>query len=62
MLDSQKYEEAIKIAQQVLSTLDPNSGAAKTIIEKAQTAMKNMAEQKMGDVKNAIGSLGVQTK
>lgn len=48
-----KFEEAIAMAQKVLS-LDPNNMDAKNIIETAKAKIMEMAQQKAGDLKNGL--------
>jgi hypothetical protein len=57
-LNSQKFDEAVNTAKYVLGQLDANSQDAKSIIEKAQAELKKLAEQKMQDVKGALGNIG----
>ncbi|MDP2653316.1 MAG: hypothetical protein Q8Q08_04720 [Candidatus Omnitrophota bacterium] len=61
-LSSQKYEDAMKLANHVLSQVDQNSAEAKSILEKAQAEIKALAEKKAAEMKaeleKKMGSLG----
>jgi hypothetical protein len=57
-INSDQFDEAIKTAKYILSELDSNSQAAENIIEKAQAEMKQMAEQKLQEVKGKLGDFG----
>ena len=54
-LQSQKFEDAIKTAQYILSNLDANNASAKNIIEQAKAALAKMAQQKVGEIKAEAG-------
>ena len=65
-LKSGDYQGAIVTAQEILTSYDPNSSEAKSIIEKAKEAIKKLADQKaeelkgqaaekVGDLKGALG-------
>jgi len=60
-LNQGKFEQAITVAQNVLS-FDPQNLDAKKIIEMAQAKIKALAEQKAGELKtglmNNLGTLG----
>ncbi|MCK5179882.1 MAG: hypothetical protein KAR32_10160 [Candidatus Omnitrophica bacterium] len=57
-INSDQFDEAIKTAKYVLSNLDSKSTAAQGIIEKAQAELKEIANQKIQEVKGKLGSLG----
>jgi len=60
-LDEGKFEEAISVAQNVLS-FDPKNIDAQKIIDAAKAKLKALAEQKAGEVKsglmNTLGTFG----
>lgn len=57
-INSDQFDEAIKTARYVLSNLDSNSTAAQDIIAKAQAELKKIADQKLQEVKEKLGSFG----
>jgi hypothetical protein len=57
-LNSKNYEEAMSVAQHILSNLDATSTEAKEILAKAQEEFKNMAKGAVDDMKNKLGSFG----
>ena len=52
--NSKDFQEAIDIAQYVLSALDKDSQAAKDLLEKAKKALTEAAEGAVEDVKNKV--------
>ncbi len=50
-----KFEEAIAMAQKVLS-MDPNNIDAKNIIESAKAKIAEMAQQKAGELKEGVAN------
>ena len=57
-ISSKQFDQAISAARYVLSSLDQNSAQAKSVIEKAQEAIKNAAQRAVADVKNKLGGFG----
>lgn len=57
-LQNADYENAIKTAKEVLAKFDANSEEAKGIIAAAQEKLKAMAQEKLGDVTDSLGSFG----
>ena len=53
LVNSGKFDEAIAMAQKVLS-MDPNNIDAKNIIETAKAKLAAMAQQKAGELKNDL--------
>lgn len=53
MIANGKFEEAVAMAQKVLS-IDPNNIDAKNIIETAKAKITEIAQQKAGDLKNDV--------
>ena len=53
-INSEKFDESIKIAKYILSELDKNSVEAKSILEKAQAEIKALAEKKAEEAKAAL--------
>lgn len=69
LINSDAFDEAIKIAKHILSELDNNSDEAKSIIERAKAGLKKMAQKKadelkaeankkIDDAKKKLGSFG----
>jgi len=61
-LDDGNYEQAIKIAQQVLTNFDPGSSEARGIVQQAKDGLKKLAQKKLsedpaGAVQGAMGGL-----
>ena len=54
-LSSKEYQEAIKIAQHVLSNIDSNSQAAQDILERAKTQLASAAQGAVKDLKKQFG-------
>jgi len=68
-VNSKEFDEAISVSKYILSKLDKNSEAAKSIVETAKLEIKKLAEQEIDEVKaevnkkldglkGKIGSLG----
>jgi len=61
-INSEKFEDSIRITKYVLSKVDKNSVDAKTLLEKAQVELKAYAVKKAEEAKAALkekmGSLG----
>ncbi len=61
-VNSEQFDEAIKVAKYVLSELDKSSQEAKGILEKAQAELKAVAEKKAAELKEEmskkVGNLG----
>ncbi len=55
---SEDFQEAIDIAQYILSSLDKDSQAAKSIIEKAKEALSAKAQAAVEDVKKKLPGFG----
>lgn len=51
---SKQFQQAIEIAQYVLTNLDNNSQPAKSLIEKAKTQLENAAGKAVGDISNKL--------
>ncbi len=61
-LQDGNYDQAIKVAQQVLTNFDPSSSEAKSIIQQAKDGLAKLAQEKMsqdpaGAVQGAVGSM-----
>jgi hypothetical protein len=56
--NSKDFQGAIDIAQNVLSTLDKDSAAAKDLLAKAKSALEAKAKSAVEDVKGALGGFG----
>ena len=57
-VNSENFDEAIKTAKYILSKLDAQSPEAQSIIEKAKTEIKKLADAKLAEAKDKLGSLG----
>jgi len=61
-LNSEQFDEAVKMAKYILSKLDSNSQEAKSILEQAKAKLEAMAREKAeelkGDLKNKLGNIG----
>ncbi|MBP7216222.1 MAG: hypothetical protein KBA46_02945 [Candidatus Omnitrophica bacterium] len=53
--NSKDFQEAITIAQHVLSVVDKDSQEAKTLIEKAKAELEALARKKADELKNKLG-------
>jgi hypothetical protein len=51
---SKQFQQAVDLAKYVLSNIDKNSAGAKNILKDAEKQLAALAQQKVGDVKNAI--------
>ncbi len=51
-LQNGNYEQAIQLAQQILTQFDPNSTEAKSIIDIAKAKIQELAKKKMEEMKN----------
>jgi hypothetical protein len=51
---SKEFQQAIEVAQYVLSNLDRNSQPAKNLIEKAKAQLQNAAGKAVGDIGNKL--------
>jgi hypothetical protein len=56
--NSKEFQQAVDIAQHVLSNLDRNSQEAKSLIEKAKEQLTKLGQQKLDQLKGKIGSFG----
>ena len=54
-LNSKQYQEAVKIAQHVLSNVDNNSQAAQDILAQAKTRLASAAQGAVQDLKKQFG-------
>ncbi len=57
-LNQGQYEKAVSVAKEILSKFDANSKEAKDILATATAKIKEMAQEKMGDVKNKLPAFG----
>ena len=57
-LSSKNYDQAMTVAQHVLSNLDQNSQAAKDVLMKAKEDMQKAAQGAVKDLKGAFGNMG----
>jgi len=59
---SDDFQQAVDVAQYILSKVDSESREAKNLLEKAKSALAAKAQQAVdkvaGDVKNKLGSFG----
>lgn len=55
---SKEFQQAVDLAQYVLSYLDNESQPAKDLLEKAKQALTAKVDEAVGDVKKSIGGLG----
>ena len=62
LMNSKQYQQAVNVAQYILSNLDKNSADAKSILQKAADMLKAEANKALdtvkGDVQNKLGSFG----
>ncbi len=56
--DSKDFQQTVKVAQYILQSLDKDSQQAKTLLEKAKTAILEAAKTAAEDMKNKLGDLG----
>ena len=56
-LASKQYNDAVASAQQVLSKIDPQSKAAKDVLDKAKNQLAAAAKQATGNVQKAAGNM-----
>ena len=54
LYNSKNFQQAIDLAQYVLSKLDTNSLQAKDLIERAKAQLQAVAQKTMGDVGNKL--------
>ncbi len=52
--NSKQYQDAVQAAQYVLNNIDRNSQAAKDMVEKATTQLKNYANKAASDMGNKL--------
>lgn len=61
-LDSKQYQQAVNVAQYILSNFDKNSADAKSILQKATDMLKaeasKVVDKAKSDVQNKLGSFG----
>jgi len=57
-VNSKDFDQAIQTAKYVLANLDSESKEAQSIIEKATTQLKKMAEEKAAEMKKSLSSMG----
>ena len=57
-INSKNFDQAITVANYILSSLDQNSQAAKDILGQAKTEMQKVARTAMSDMRNKLGNLG----
>ncbi len=61
-LSSERFDDAVKTAQYILSKVDGSSQEARSILDEAKAKLAAMAQKKAeelkGKVKNTLGSLG----
>lgn len=57
-VNSKNFDEAVNVANYILTNLDKNSQAAKDILMQAKAEMQKTAESTMNDMKNKLGNLG----
>ncbi|MCF7908862.1 MAG: hypothetical protein K9L86_08350 [Candidatus Omnitrophica bacterium] len=55
--NSKEFQQAVDLAQYVLRYVDKDSQDAKSILEKAKTALKEAAGQAVNDVKSKMDNL-----
>ena len=56
-INSKEYQQAMDVAQHILTNLDKNSQAAKDILEKAKADLAAAAQKAASDVKNSLGGM-----
>lgn len=56
--NSEKFQDAVDLAQYVLNTLDKDSQAAKDLVEKAKQALAQAVESAASDLKEKALNLG----
>lgn len=56
--NSKDFQQALDVAQYVLSSVDKDSQAAKSLVEKIKQEMTAKAQAAVEDVKKSLGGLG----
>lgn len=54
-INSKQYDQAVSVAQYILSNLDSNSQTARSLLEKAKSALAAQAKAKMEEAKKNFG-------
>ncbi len=57
-INSKEYDQAVSVAQYILSNVDRNSAEAKLLLEKAKTELTAQAKAKMEEVKKQFAGFG----
>jgi hypothetical protein len=57
-INSKEYDQAVSVAQYILSSLDSNSQEARSLLEKAKQALTDQAKAKMEEVKKQFAGFG----
>jgi len=57
-VNSKEYDQAVRVAQYILSNLDSNSQEARSLLDKAKEALATQAKAKLEDVKKQLGGFG----
>ena len=57
-VNSKQYDQAVSVAQYILSNVDRNSLEAKSILEKAKTELAAQAKAKMEEMKKQFSGFG----
>ena len=57
-INSKDYDQAVSVAQYILTNLDSNSKEARSLLEKAKSELTAQAKAKLEDVKKQFGNFG----
>lgn len=57
-VNSKQYDQAVQVAQHILSNLDSNSAQARSILEQAKSELANQAKAKLDEVKKQFANFG----